>query len=211
MEKLKKYTENWGIDRSEGFLIVVSGPSGVGKGTIVEELLKIEPESLAKSVSVTTRHPRPHEINGVDYFFKTIDEFTEMIEKDMLLEYAYIFGGKLYGTPKNYVREQISGGKIVILEIDVQGALQVKKKWKEGIFIFILPPTFQELERRLRDRGTESEEAIQNRLAVAHKELESLTEYDYAIVNDDIKDSVENLKSIIIAELCKIKRKFGEK
>ncbi len=210
IQSLGKYHENWKLKKREGLLIIVSGPSGVGKGTIVRELIKSEPKHIVLSVSVTTRKPRSHETEGLSYFFKTIEEFSELIEKDMLLEYACIFDGKLYGTPRKYVQEQVTNGKDVILEIDVQGALQIKKKWKDGIFIFILPPTIKELERRLRDRNTEDEEAIQNRLAVAYKELEYISEYDYVIINDTVEDSVENVKSIIIAEHCKIKRNLKE-
>lgn len=210
LKNLGKYNENWKLAKREGLLIIVSGPSGVGKGTIVRELIKADPENLVKSVSVTTRKPRPDEIDGVDYFFKPIDEFSELIEKDMLLEYACIFDGKLYGTPRKYVEEQINKGKDIIFEIDVQGALQIKKKWKDGVFIFILPPTLRELERRLKDRKTEDEEAIQNRLAVAHKELEYISEYNYIIVNDQIPDSVEYVKSVIIAEHCNIKRNLKD-
>jgi guanylate kinase len=210
LKNLGKYNDNWKLSKRQGLLIIVSGPSGVGKGTIVKQLIKNDPENLVKSVSVTTRKPRPHEVDGVDYFFKAIDEFSELIEKDMLLEYACIFDGKLYGTPKKYVEEQVSKGKDVIFEIDVQGALSIKKKWKDAVYIFILPPTLQELERRLRDRKTEDEEAIRNRLAVAHKELEYISEYNYIIVNDEISDSVEYVKSVIIAEHCNIKRNLKD-
>ena len=210
IQNLGKYHENWKLNKRTGLLVVVSGPSGVGKGTIVTELVNFAPDFFAKSISVTTRKPRPNEVDKSDYFFISIDEFSELIEKDMLLEYACIFDGKLYGTPRKYVEEQISQGKNVILEIDVQGALQIRKKWKGGIYLFILPPTLQELERRLRDRKTEDEEAIQNRLAVANKELENISEYDYVIVNDEISDSVEYVKSVIVAEHCSIKRNFKE-
>ncbi len=210
IKNIGKYYENWKLKPRKGILIIVSGPSGVGKGTIVRELIKSEPNSLVKSISVTTRKPRHTETLGKDYFFKSIEEFSELIEKDMLLEYACIFDGKLYGTPRKYVEEQITMGNDVILEIDVQGALQIKKKWKNGVFIFILPPTFQELERRLRDRNTEDAEAIHNRLAVANREFEHISEYDYVIVNDEVSASVEYVKSVIIAEHCSIKRNLKE-
>jgi guanylate kinase len=210
LQNLGKYNTNWKLAPKKGMLIVVSGPSGVGKGTIVRELIKQDPDSLVKSVSVTTRKPRHTEIDGSDYFFKSIEEFSDLIEKDMLIEYACIFDGKLYGTPKKYVEEQISQGRDVILEIDVQGALQIKRKWKDGIFVFILPPTFQELERRLKERNTENAEAIHNRLAVANREFEYISEYDYVIVNDEINASVEYVKSVIIAEHCSIKRNFKD-
>lgn len=210
LKNLGKYNNNWKLAPKKGMLIVVSGPSGVGKGTIVRELIKQDPDCLVKSVSVTTRKPRPTEIDGSDYFFKSIEEFSELIEKDMLIEYACIFDGKLYGTPRKYVEEQISKGRDVILEIDVQGALQIKRKWKGGIFIFILPPTFQELERRLKERNTEDAEAIHNRLAVANREFEYISEYDYVIVNDEINVSVEYVRSVIIAEHCSIKRNLKD-
>ena len=210
IKNIGKYYENWKLKPRKGILIVVSGPSGVGKGTIVRELINSEPDSLVKSVSVTTRKPRSNEVAGDDYFFKTIEEFSELIEKDMLIEYACIFDGKLYGTPRKYVEEQIAQGRDIILEIDVQGALQIKKKWKNGVFIFILPPTFKELERRLRDRNTEDAEAIHNRLAVANREFEHISEYDYVIVNDEVSASVKYVKSVIIAEHCSIKRNLKD-
>lgn len=210
LNNLGKYNSNWKLAAKKGFLIIVSGPSGVGKGTIVRELIRQNPESVVHSVSVTTRKPRHTETDGVEYFFKSIEEFSDLIEKDMLLEYACIFDGKLYGTPRKYVEEQIAQGKDVILEIDVQGALQIKRKWKDGIFIFILPPTFQELERRLRERNTEDAEAIHNRLAVANREFEYISEYDYVIVNDEINASVEYVKSVLIAEHCSIKRNLKD-
>lgn len=201
---INNYYQNWKLKKPQGFLIVISGPSGVGKGTIVKEVIKSS-DSIVKSVSVTTRKPRVNEIDGDDYFFKSIESFSEMIDNDKLLEYACLFGGKLYGTPKDYVQDQIESGKDVILEIDVQGAMQVKKKWPDGVFIFILPPTLQELERRLRDRDTEEEESIRNRLAVANKEFESIPEYDYVIINDNIDESVNCVKSIIVSQHCNIK------
>lgn len=205
IENIGKFNERWKLSKPKGSLIVVSGPSGVGKGTLVNEVIKLSTSRIVKSVSVTTRKPRHTEQDSLDYFFKNIEEFSELIEQDLLLEYACVFGGKLYGTPRKYVEEQTAQGKNVILEIDVQGAMQVKKKWKNGIFVFVLPPNMQELERRLRERKTEDEESIQNRLAVAYKEFESIPEYDYVIVNDDLQDSIECLKSIVVAELCKIK------
>ncbi|MFN8671608.1 MAG: guanylate kinase [Candidatus Sericytochromatia bacterium] len=204
LNSINKYHQNWKLKKPHGFLIVVSGPSGVGKGTIVKEVIN-NSKNIVKSVSITTRKPRENEVEGEDYFFRSIEEFSELIDNDSLLEYACVFGGKLYGTPKAYVEEQISQGKDVILEIDVQGAMQVKKRWPHGIFIFILPPTLQELERRLRDRNTEDEEAIRNRLAVANKEFESIPEYDYLIINDDLKESVDFVKSIIYSNHCNIK------
>lgn len=207
---IDKYRSTWNLKDKNGILIVISGPSGVGKGTIVNEIIKNFDNDVVKSISVTTRKPRFNEIEGVDYFFKNIEEFSELIEKDLLLEYACVFDGKLYGTPKEYVDEKLKQGKNVILEIDVQGSLQIKRKSKNCISIFVLPPTFTELEKRLRDRKTESEEAIHNRLAIAHKELESIYQYDYVIINDDLKYSVDYVKSIIIAEHCKINRNLRE-
>lgn len=210
VNSLDKFHKNWKLKKPNGFLIVISGPSGVGKGTILTEVINSSP-TIVKSVSVTTRKPRGTEINGEDYFFKSIEDFSEMIDNDALLEYACVFGGKLYGTPKDYVEEQISRGNDVILEIDVQGAMQVKRKWPDGIFVFVLPPTLQELERRLRERNTEDEEAIRNRLAVANKEFESIPEYDYLIVNDTLEESVDCVKSIITSNHCNIKNLLNQR
>ncbi|GIW23066.1 MAG: guanylate kinase [Candidatus Sericytochromatia bacterium] len=210
MLNIDNYRKVWGFKDKSGILIIISGPSGVGKGTIVNEIIKIFNGDVVKSISVTTRKPRFNEKEGIDYFFKSIEEFSSLIEKDLLLEYACVFGGKLYGTPKDYVEQKLKEGKNVILEIDVQGALQVKRKFKDCVSIFVLPPNFLELEKRLRERKTEDEESIHNRLAIAHKELKSIYNYDYVIINDDLKYSIDCIRSIIIAEHCKINRNLKE-
>jgi len=206
LNNLSKYSKNYDFKVQDGLLIVFSGPSGVGKGTIVKELVKIYPDELVLSISATTRNPRVGELDGKEYFFKTKDEFENLIKNNMLLEYAS-FNGQFYGTPKDYVQKQVKDGKNVFLEIEVQGALKIKQNWKgPSIFIFVLPPSLDVLEQRLRGRNTETEEAINNRLSIARKELEYISEYDYIIVNDTISCSVDFVKSIIKTEYFKVNR-----
>lgn len=192
------------MDSNKGMLVVVSGPAGVGKGTLCRELMA-ESSGLEYSVSVTTRAPRPGETEGKEYYFRSREEFEKMIENNELLEWAE-FCGHLYGTPRFHVEKLLKKNKKVILEIDTQGARQVKKLFPQGIFIFIVPPSFQVLARRLRGRGTESEEAISFRLAKAVEELKNFKDYDYVVENDEICTAVEKIKSIIIAESCSTKR-----
>lgn len=191
--------------RHQGMLIVVSGPSGVGKGTLVQELLRRVPE-LIVSVSVTTRTPRTGEQDGVHYFFRTEEEFQQMVENGDLLEYAQFVTGLYYGTPRNYVEEAIAQGQDVVLEIDVKGAIQVKERWQHGVYVFLLPPSMEELETRLKKRQTEAAEAIRQRLTVAVDELNFLPLYDYQVVNDDIGTAAGKLEAIIKAERCRVKR-----
>lgn len=167
-----------------GLLIVFSGPSGVGKGTIRNLFINNQELNLAFSISMTTRKPRANEVDGVDYFFVSQEEFRQAIENDELLEYAE-FVGSSYGTPKSYVEKLRNQGKNVLLEIEVQGALQVQAKVKDALSIFIVPPSFEELERRIRGRRSEPEEIIQQRLAKASAELEMMGQYKYVICNDD--------------------------
>lgn len=168
---------------------MISGFSGAGKGTIMKELLKKHPE-YALSVSVTTRSPRPGEIDGVDYHFLTQEQFDKLVQEDGLLEHAgYV--NHCYGTPRRYVEEAVAAGKDVILEIEVQGARQIRKKCPEAIFLFVTPPSAGELHRRLTLRGTESSEVIRERLAKASEEAGEMEEYDYLIVNDDLEEAVE--------------------
>ncbi len=188
-----------------GLLIVLSGPSGAGKGTLCKELLHRQ-NSVKFSVSATTRAPRPGEVNGLSYYFRTQEEFQSMIENHELLEWAE-FCGNYYGTPLFAVQKHLEAGYDVILEIDIQGALQVKKRFPQGVFIFIMPPSLNILSERIRGRGTECEEDIQQRLAKAEQEMKYIPEYDYLIENDDIIDGVDKLRSIIIAEKCRVKRK----
>lgn len=193
------------MNQEKGVLIVISGPSGSGKGTICKALLDQNKE-IKLSISATTRSAREGEVEGVNYFFKQRDEFEKMIENQDLLEWAE-FCGNYYGTPKAYVEEQLQLGKDVILEIEVQGALEVKKKFNEGVFIFVIPPNMEELRARLVKRATESQEVIEKRLNRALEELELASHYDYIVVNEVIDESVNNILSIITAEKCKYQNK----
>lgn len=177
----------------KGLLIIVSGPSGCGKGTVLAKALD---ESFAYSVSATTRTPREREVNGVNYFFLTKDEFRNCIKEGKMLEYAE-YCGEYYGTPIDEVEKQLKAGLNVVLEIEVQGALQVKAKCPEAVMIFIAPPSMEELERRLRGRGTESEEKISARLLEAKKELLKADEYDHTIINDIVDVAAEKFRNII--------------
>lgn len=188
----------------KGMLVVISGPAGVGKGTLCRALLA-QSFDLEYSVSVTTRPSRPGETEGKEYYFRTREKFKEMIEKGELLEWAE-FLGNYYGTPRFHVESILEKGKTIILEIDIQGAKQVKKLYPEGIFIFIVPPSFTVLSDRLRGRGTESEEVIQNRLARAVEEMDNIKDYDYVVENNDIEVAVEKLRSIIVAEDSRTER-----
>ena len=189
---------------SKGFLLVLSGPSGSGKGTVSAALME-ENKEIKYSTSVTTRTPRPGEVNGENYFFATMEEFEKMVENDELLEHAHVHTN-YYGTPKEFVFNQINQGEIVLLEIDVQGALQVKDKYKEAVFIFLLPPSMDELLDRIRKRGTETEEDIETRFSNAFKELDFVGEYDYFVVNDSVDQAAKDIESIIAAEKLRVKR-----
>ncbi len=173
----------------QGSLTVISGFSGAGKGSIMRELLKSHPE-YALSVSVTTRKPRPGEVDGKDYFFLSQEEFDRLVEEDGLLEHAgYV--DHCYGTPRAYVEKAMAEGKDVLLEIEVQGARQVKEKRSDAILLFVTPPSAGELERRLVGRGTETPEVIKERMQRAAKEAQEMCWYDYLIVNDDLEEAVE--------------------
>jgi guanylate kinase len=188
----------------KGILIVLSGPSGVGKGTVCSALRK-SATNLTYSVSATTRAPREGEVDGVNYFFKSRDEFLSMIERDQLLEWAE-YVGNYYGTPYDFVRETLDQGKDVILEIEVQGALKVKERFPEGVFIFLMPPSFDELRNRIVTRGTETAELIQSRMSAAVDEISLMEHYDYAVVNDKIDLACSRIESILTAERCKRER-----
>ena len=187
-----------------GFLLVLSGPSGSGKGTVSEALMKNN-DDIIFSTSVTTRTPRPGEVNGENYFFATREEFEKMVENDELLEHAFVHTN-YYGTPKKFVFDEIEKGEIVLLEIDVQGALQVKKKYKEAVFIFLIPPTMDELKSRLVKRDTETEDEIETRYRNAFRELDFVGEYDYFVINDVIDNAVKDIETIIAAEKLRVKR-----
>lgn len=189
----------------EGLLLVVSGPAGVGKGTLDKALLERH-QDMKLSVSATTRAPRPGEIDGVHYFFKTEEEFKAMIERNEFLEYMHVFQTNYYGTPRSFVEEQLSRGIDVILEIDVQGAMKVKKAFPNAVMIFIAPPSMAELRSRLIGRNTETLEQIEKRFATAEKEIAMLPEYEYVVTNDVVEMAVNRMEAIITAEKCKVSR-----
>lgn len=185
---------------NKGMLIVVSGPSGCGKGTVLAEILKSD--RIFYSVSATTRSPRPGETDGVNYYFLTKEKFEKLIEEDGMLEYAS-YCGNYYGTPKKPVEDMLEQGKHVILEIEVQGAMKVMEKCPEAVFVFILPPSLKELERRLNKRGTEAEDVIKKRLSEAAGEIKQAYKYNYAVINGELEKAVDDLKAIIRAEELK--------
>ncbi|MEY8371393.1 guanylate kinase [Aerococcaceae bacterium 50-4] len=193
--------------KSKGLLVVLSGPSGVGKGTVRQALFETDSnhDQFYYSVSATTRQPRPGEEDGKDYFFVSREQFEGMIEEERLLEYAE-YVGNYYGTPLQYVEEMTDQGKDVFLEIEVQGALQVKRRMPDGVFIFLAPPTMHELESRIVNRGTDAPEVIEKRMRQAREELQLVTQYDYVVENDNVNSAVERIQTIINAEHLKTDR-----
>ena len=191
-----------------GLLIVFSGPSGVGKGTVRQEIFSTPDHKFEYSVSMTTRAQRPGEVDGKDYFFRSREEFEELIRNGQMLEYAE-YVGNYYGTPLTYVNETLDKGIDVFLEIEVQGALQVKKKVPDAVFIFLTPPDLTELQERLVGRGTDSEEVIAQRIERAREEIALMSEYDYAIVNDEVPLAAERVKRVIEAEHFRVDRVIG--
>ena len=189
---------------SKGVLTVVSGFSGAGKGTVMKRLIQ-KYDDYALSISVTTRNPREGERDGIEYFFKTKEEVETMIENDEFLEYAR-YVDNYYGTPRFYVEEMLAKGKNVILEIEIQGAMQIKAKNQEAVLVFVTPPSFEELRNRLIGRGTETADVIESRLKRASEEAEGMPSYDYILVNDQVEDCVDRLHQIILSERAKTQR-----
>ena len=192
-------------EQRNGLLLVVSGPSGVGKGTLVKALMDRN-SRIRMSVSATTRTPRPGEIEGVHYFFKTEDEFKSMVDRGEFLEYIHVFGSKYYGTPRSFVEQQLENGYDVILEIDVQGAMKVKQAFPDAVLMFITAPSMSEIKSRLIGRGTETMEQVEKRFATAFEEIKMIPQYDYVIINDVIDVAVHHMEAILEAERCRTSR-----
>lgn len=188
-----------------GMLIVLSGPSGVGKGTVRKEIFSQEGNNFDYSISMTTRQMRPGEVNGKDYYFVSKEEFEKEIADGGMLEYAQ-YVDNYYGTPLKYVNEMLDAGKDVFLEIEVKGAMQVREKVSDGLFIFLTPPNLMELRQRIINRGTDDLETIDKRMEKAKDEIEMMQNYDYAVVNDEVTKAAEKIKTIIRAERWRVKR-----
>ncbi len=189
--------------KKPGVLLILSGPSGSGKGTVVEKLC--EKDNFALSISATTRAPREYEQEGIHYFFHTKEDFLQMRDQYELLEWAE-FCGNFYGTPKKYVVDQLRQGKNVILEIEVQGALQVKKIYPDGVLAFLMPPNLEELGERLTKRGTEDAETINRRICRALEEMEMVGNYEYVIVNETVEQATQDILSVVHAEKMRVSR-----
>ncbi len=195
--------------KNKGLILVVSGPSGVGKDTVLERFFE-KSHNTEKSVSATTRDMRDGEINGKDYYFISKDEFKKRIGENDFLEYAE-YCGNFYGTPKKELFSRIDQGINVILKIEVQGGAQIREKCPDGVFVFIAPPSREELRRRLTERGTDTKEQIENRIQTAFLETKAMEHYDYVIVNDDLDKAVSDLECIIKSELLKVERNLNIK
>ena len=190
--------------KKQGLLIVISAPSGAGKGTIISELLNKD-NNLWLSISATSRPKRTNDIEGITYYFYDKEEFENKIKDDYFLEYA-LYAGNYYGTPKKYIQEHLDKGQDVILEIEIQGAMQIKKLIPEALFIFIMPPSLKELKKRLVGRGTDTKEKILERFKIAYQEMNEVTKYNYVVVNDDITEATDKILSIIKSEKCRVDR-----
>ena len=191
--------------KNTGQIIVISAPSGAGKGTIIKKLLENNSKDRWLSVSATSRKPRTGEKDGVNYYFITEDELKNKIKEEYFLEYTN-YAGNYYGTPKEYIREKINKGIDVILEIEIEGATNIKKLIPEALFIFIMPPSLKELVKRLKGRGTETNDKIIKRFNAAYREVNEVTKYNYVVVNDEIDTAVDKIESIIKAEKCRVDR-----
>lgn len=192
-----------------GLLIVLSGPSGVGKGTVRKAIFESDENDFQYSVSMTTRAMREGEKEGIDYYFRNREEFERMIAKGEMLEYAE-YAGNYYGTPLSYVNQTLDEGKDVFLEIEVRGAKQVKEKVEDGVFIFLTPPDLAELKSRIVNRGTDSDEVIEERMSIAREEIDMMALYDYAVVNDEVPLAVQRIKDIIASEHFRVTRVIGK-
>lgn len=190
--------------KEKGNLIVISAPSGAGKGTIIEGVLK-KNDNLWLSISMTSREIRENDIPGETYFFVSKEEFERRIKRGVFLEYA-IYNENYYGTPRDKIKEKLDEGKDVILEIEIQGALKVKELIPEAIFIFILPPSMKELRKRLVARGTDSKDKILSRFKTAYKEINEVTKYNYVVINDEVERAVEKVNAILLSERCRVDR-----
>ncbi|HHW00510.1 MAG TPA: guanylate kinase [Clostridiaceae bacterium] len=188
----------------KGLLVVLSAPSGTGKSTVARLLVQRN-SRLRLSVSATTREPRKGEVEGKDYFYKTVDEFKSMIENDEFVEWVE-YCGNYYGTPKKYIEDSIENGFDVLLEIEVEGAAKIKEKYPDCVLIFMLPPSFDELKKRIEGRGTEKPEVIENRLNQARREIKCIDMYDYFVINDSIDNAINSVNIILQAEKSKVKR-----
>jgi guanylate kinase len=193
------------MEKRRGLLIVLSGPSGVGKGTVRKELFSQPDTNYEYSISMTTRQPREGEEDGIDYFFRSREDFEQLISEGKLLEYAE-YVGNYYGTPLDYVNETLDAGRDVFLEIEVVGAAQVREKVPDGLFIFLAPPSLTELENRLIGRGTEPQDVITSRIGKAREEFEMMNLYDYVVENDEVHHACEKINAIVLAEHCKRER-----
>ena len=191
--------------KNTGQIIVISAPSGSGKGTIIQELLKKDSKSRWLSVSATSREKRPGEKEGVNYYYLSKEDFEKKIKEDYFLEYTN-YAGNYYGTPKETLKEKINAGIDVLLEIEINGAMNIKKLIPEALFIFIMPPSIKELVKRLKGRGTESNEKILKRFHEAYKEINEVTKYNYVVVNDEVDNAVDKIESILKAEKCRVDR-----
>lgn len=191
--------------KKKGSLIVLSGPTCAGKGTICKELIKIN-KNIWPSISYTSRPKRENEIHGKDYYFITKEEFEQKIKNNEMLEYAQVHYNDYYGTPKEHIKQKLDEGIDVLLEIDIQGALQIKEKIQEAIFIFILAPSMEEIKNRLIKRGCENENQMIERFKTAYREINELTKYNYVVINDVLEEAVNKVNSIILSEKCRVDR-----